>query len=265
MNEEKKLYPFDLSINEVEIEVDAAEGSVVAARMRKPTDGEEFAREEQSSVKYAELNNGKEESVTVIGSSADGRMFDNIATELKGFVLHGEDEALGMDWRPATPELLAEIPLNYKQTFIGGTRIFTAKLIKNKSKVVVLGGPRISHVNFTVGNEKAPAYALDFYVPLPSESEREQFNRAASEFSVSKEEKGTSFLRFNLRPCVEHFDKLMLKTNDANIIGGTVNGKSWSECTTVIEKQQFLDAISPVIKHRVLTTVMGQYNAKLRD
>jgi hypothetical protein len=256
-------FEFDKGDFEVEINVSTnpEKEKLVSAKMRRSNLDEEIAREKKATIEYREVSSAEEE-IVVLEEAANAELFNKVVLEVRGFRLKDEPVDKAQEWRDAQP-LLSLIPSSFKNTFVRGSRICSARFVEDEDDGVILGGNALLPVELIIGYEEDPLYVIKFELPEPEEKERIEFADKAMQFRTSRGKKKSARVVTDLNACVKFFDELMKR--GGTVEGGTVQGKPYSEFKEGTSKAIFLESIHPIYKHRVINAALSKYNAKLQD
>lgn len=258
-----KTVALDPQSFEIDLNVGSEEKpKLVSAKLRAPLPEEDFDFAKKISTEYRDAGNSEDE-IVVDDEVASVTLFDLCVTHTRGFALRGESKEKAEEFRDAS-EVKHLIPKAWKSAFVRGMRIASAKHVEDDNDFVVLGGDDVIEVDFTVGYDENPVGSAKVFVPEPQESERVSFADNSLKFLQGRGKKKNSRLVTNLKVCAEFFDTLMNRTG-ADIVGGTVGGKTFAQCESPLSKKIFLAGINPVYKAKIINAAMARYNARLQD
>jgi hypothetical protein len=265
---------FKFDVANIEVDADASTDPtrqrIISARMRKPTLEELRVREEMTTTEIVEAS-ATEDSIVANDERGNAKLFDKIASHVKGFRLPGEPSSVTDEWRGA-PELLDKIPSSYKAAFVRGLYSkVTAKLIEDEDDGVLLGGDSVIPVELVFGDPDSPMFSVEFSVPEPTETERRDYAEKSVDIRQPKGgRKSRSRIVSNLTASIKFFDTLMQRPG-ADIIGklpdgvrATVQGKTFSEMTG-LSRVVFLNQIDPMYKRAVVNAAISRFSAKVSD
>lgn len=222
---------------------------IVYHRLRKPTLQELLDRESQSSYEMVELNS-REEEVQADDDIANGRLWDKIALQIKGY--KGAD-----DWRDLTEEEKAQMRPGHKTTAIRSLYAGLCEVEAEEDGVSI--GPDTWTVRQSIGlNRDNPDFIVRHILREPTEAERSKFKRSSSSTSFVKGVKKTRVrVKTNLRAYIELYDVLI-----EEIAGAVVNGH---EAIGIASRVPFLNAIDPIWKRQIIQALMSTLEAQISD
>ncbi len=222
-------------------------------KLRKPTFEEwkewslnlECSRRYHTPVEIEKYNlqHANEEKVTEIWSpfyselEANESFYNKLIQEIAGFAIDENDDLPRDEFREVTPEIIENLPFEFKNKVI-------TKLYKCWCELEKTGSMKETE-------RKISQYISEDFLNIihtlrsPTEDEINDFrtNIISGNFSFDDEKREVIKLKLNLSIIEEFYQKLIL-----NIENATVNGKSFSDKT----KDSFLEGMNPVYKLRVL-------------
>lgn len=262
MENEKQLDFTSGSIHAV-IEVN---GKLIEAVLGNPTSVRELEHSEAAFTEVTDLGRG-EEKVVNHQEEEDAKLFDELVTEVKGVRLRSEPKGAGIELRPATEELKAAIIPEWKGKFVACLRRGDVDVIEDEEDSLVLGAEVLT-VRYSYPSKLDPQLVVDFGVPSPPSSVREDFQNKITSFTPKSRTTRNASGKYvlHLKRAVKLFDGQM-KMDDASITGGVVGERTFIEAQAsgVLGVMSFLEAIRPIIKLKVISAVVGYYSAKVQD
>lgn len=243
-----KLYPLDKTEFEVEI---TAGKHVVSHKLNKPTIAQLMERESQSHYETEAISN-EEERVNADDETANARLWDAIATGVKGYRVNKADGSPVGDWRPLTDELKRAIPATHKAAAVRGLYQFVCEVDKDDEDGFTLAAENWT-IKQSFGDADFPDYVVSHILRTPTENERREFKRKSSDVRFSK---GARKLRTkvvtHLKAHVELYDSLMTELSGTTSDGGG-------------DQLVKLNAIDPIWKRSVIDCLMKEFEAGLSD
>lgn len=252
--QEVPFFPIDQSSYEINI---ASRGLTLVHRLQKPTPAQLFDRESQLAV-VSESVSDTEEAVRGgdDDEAANVKLWDVIATHVKGYQLPGEPVTASLDWREVTDGLRLLIPAPHKSTAFRGMYQSSAEVEKNPDEGFLLGSSDWT-IKQVYGNPDKPLFVVRHTLRAPTEKERREYRQKATEIRFGKgQRRQTTKVLTRLKPNVELYDSLFL-----SIEGATVDGYPYQEA----RRGLFLEQIDPISKRQIITVFLKEFEAQLQD
>lgn len=251
-----KLYPLDQTEFEIEI---VAGKHILSHKLGKPTLTQLMERESQSHYETEAISN-EEERVSADDEMANARLWDAIATGVKGYRVNKADGSPVGDWRPLTDELKRAIPATHKAAAVRGMYQFTCETETGGDDEGFTLAAEDWTIKQTFGDADFPDYVVRHILRTPTENERREFKRKSSDVRFSKgQRKLKTKVVTHLKAHVELYDLL---TTD--IQGATWDSGSATNHQVKMDKVD-LKIIDPIWKRSVIDCLMREFEAGLSD
>lgn len=236
------LYPLD----QTEIEVSIVSGkTTLGHKLNKPTLAQLLERESQLHYE-SEAINDNEERINSDDEQANARLWDAIASSVRGYKLNKADTHPVNEWRELTPELKAAIPGGHKATAIRAMYQSACEIEKDEDEGFTLSVD-IWTVRQTFGDPDNPNFVVRHVLRTPDEKERRAFKQKSSQVSFSKgTRRQKTRVTTNLKSYVELYDGLYAGID--GVTGSTA-----------------LPGIDPIWKRQVIDCLMKSFEAGLKD
>lgn len=247
-------FPLDQPTYEISI---LSRGQRLVHRLQKPTPAQLFDRESQLAIVSESVSETEE---AVRGGDDDeapnAKLWDMIATHVKGYRLPGEAVDASLTWREVTDDLRLLIPPPHKSTAFRGMYQSSAEVEKNGDEGFLLGSTEWT-IRQVYGNPENPSFVVRHILRAPTEKERRDYRQKATEIRFGKgTRKQTTKVLTKLKPNVELYDALFVA-----IEGATVAGYPYQET----RRGMFLDEIDPISKRQVVTVFLREFEAQVQD
>ena len=264
MSEPIALYPLDRA--EFTIEIKAGKHTL-RHKLRKPTLSELIERENDSFYE-TEAVSDSEEKVNAEDEAANGRLWNKIAVSVQGYKLHRDDPTPQDAFVAVSDQYRAAIPASHKATAVRGLYQFTTEIeTTGDEDGFVLSGDTWT-IKQTIGGADDPAYIIRHILNTPTEAQRREFRRKASDVRFSKGSKRIKTkVVTHLRAHVELYDALMQGVEGVTVENGAhFNAmESGSNIKPTIRHDALKGLIDPIWKRSVIDTLMREFEAGLSD
>lgn len=252
-------YPLDQQ--EITVNIKAG-GQVLSHKLTRPTLAQLIEREERTPIQSVSVSDTEE---AIAGDSddetANAKLWDEIATEVKGYRLASEPAEAVNNWR-TTAELKKYIPPSHKSGAVRAMYQSSVEMEKDEGEGFTLGEQEWT-IKQTFGDPDFPAYLIRHVLRTPTEGERREFKRKATEVRFGKgSRKQTTKVLTKLKAYVEMYDLLIV-----SISGATMNGQTWESyhAPNVAGLGGFVAAVDPVFKRQIVDCLMKEFDARVSD
>lgn len=256
LSPESAIPAYPLDQQEITVNIKAG-GHVLSHKLTRPTLAQLIEREERTPIQSVSVSETEE---AIAGDSddetANARLWDEIATEVKGYRLSSEPAEVVNNWR-TTAELKKYVPPSHKSGAIRAMYQSSVDMEKDDGEGFTLGEQEWT-IRQTFGDPDFPAYLIRHVLRTPTETERRDFRRKATEVRFGKgSRKQTTKVLTKLKAYVEMYDLLFV-----SIDGATVNEHSY---TSEGQRRPFLELIDPVFKRQIVDCLMKEFDARVSD
>jgi hypothetical protein len=252
------LYPLDQQ--EIEVEIKAGKFTL-GHKLMRPALAQLIERESQSTYETESVSDS-EERISADDEVANVRLWDAVASAVKGYRLGKSDSTPLSDWRTVTDEIRAAIPAAHKATAIRAMYQFSCEVEKDEDEGFTLGAENWT-VKQTFGDVDDPKYVVRHLLRAPSEAARREFKRKASDVRFTKgARKMRTKVVTHLKAHVELYDLLLTELQ-----GVVFDGQTWETFTAKTKDQMgaMVRAIDPIWKRQVIDALMRSFEAGLSD
>lgn len=253
-NPQSEIPAYPLDQQEITVNIKAA-GQVLSHKLTRPTLAQLIEREDRTPIQSVSVSDTEE---AIAGDSddetANAKMWDEIATEVKGYRLGSEPKDVVGNWRTIA-ELKKYIPTAHKSGAIRAMYQSAVEMEKDEGEGFTLGAQEWTIMQ-TFGDPDFPSYLIRHVLRTPTEGERREFKRKATEVRFGKgSRKQTTKVLTKLRAYVETYDLLFV----------SIDGVSVDEGVPTIDKAKLLGLIDPIFKRQIVDCLMKEFDARASD
>lgn len=251
-NNGTKLYAFDAT--EFEITFNARPVSATPAwvthKLRKPTLEELIEWEKGQTYETVEVSK-RENQIISDDDAATGKLWNKLILSVKGY--NDTARTDGAEWHDLTDEEKQQMRSNHKAAAIRGLYRSSCSIEDNSdSQSVSLSGDTWS-IKQEIGSQDDP-YIVTHVLREPNEKEMRKFKQSAASTSFVRGAKKQHIkVATNLKAYIELYDALI-----NTVAGATVTGQSGNTVP-------FVNAIDPIFKRQVISTLMEALDTQLQD
>lgn len=240
------LPPYPLDQKEIEVAIVAGKQKLFHKLLR-PTLAQLIERENQTSYQSESISDDEEQIVSD-DEGANARLYDQIVTGAKGYLMPGQPRQASEEWRSKDDAWVKLIPSAHKSLAVRSMYRFTCEIERDAiEEEGFLLGETLWTVKQTFGDPDAPAYVVRHHLRTPDEKARREFKGKASRVSFSKgTRKQRTRIATNLKAYVELYDGLY----------SGIDGVSGSTS---------LPNIDAIWKRQVVDCLMREFDAQLSD
>lgn len=248
-------YPLDQT--EITVNIVAA-GQTLSHKLARPTLDQLLTRESRTSIQSQSISE-TEEVIKDAGDdeAANAKLWDEIAIEVKGYRMASEPAEIVNQWK-SVAELKNYIPISHKSGAIRAMYQSAVSVIRDPEEFGFTLGAQEWKISQTFGDPDLPSFVITYVLRTPTEGERRDFRRKATEVRFGKGTRNqTTKVLTKLRAYVEMYDLLFV-----SIDGATVDDHPYQ---SEGQRGPFLEMIDPMFKRQVVDCLMKEFDARVRD